>query len=296
MNERMLGRRRSALRALVGLALVAGMTVAAGCGEDDEEAGGAKTLSVELTESAPGKLAVTAPESTEGGVVRMEFRNTSKLPADAQLVRVDGNQTAEQFVKEVIDSPEGAPIPPWVHGGGGVGVTPPGGTGSATQELTEGTYHLVASAQAGEEGEGPKPATATIKVSGGEQGGELPEAAATITAEEYKFTAEGLKPGKNTVRFTNAGKELHHALAFPYAPGATLEEVKKAFAEDEPPKGPPPVQFDKASGTTVLDGGVEQVTELNLHPGKHVIVCFINDRKGGPPHVAKGMMTEVDVK
>ncbi len=31
-------------------------------------------------------------------------------------------------------------------------------------------------------------------------------------------------------------------------------------------------------------------------PGKYSLVCFIEDRKGGPPHVAKGMVGETTVR
>ncbi len=35
---------------------------------------------------------------------------------------------------------------------------------------------------------------------------------------------------------------------------------------------------------------------LELKKGKYVPVCFISDRKGGPPHVAKGMISEATVE
>jgi hypothetical protein len=34
--------------------------------------------------------------------------------------------------------------------------------------------------------------------------------------------------------------------------------------------------------TAVLDGGTTQVTDLRLNKGKYALVCFIQDRKGGP--------------
>ncbi len=42
---------------------------------------------------------------------------------------------------------------------------------------------------------------------------------------------------------------------------------------------------------------VEQVTDIELkQPGKYALICFIQDRKGGPPHVMKGMIKEVEVQ
>lgn len=40
-----------------------------------------------------------------------------------------------------------------------------------------------------------------------------------------------------------------------------------------------------------------QITELDLaRKGKYALLCFVSDRKGGPPHVAKGMVAEVTVR
>jgi hypothetical protein len=44
-----------------------------------------------------------------------------------------------------------------------------------------------------------------------------------------------------------------------------------------------------------MDGGVKQIVEADLKPGRYVFMCFIADRGGGPPHVAKGMVSEITV-
>ena len=46
----------------------------------------------------------------------------------------------------------------------------------------------------------------------------------------------------------------------------------------------------------MIDGGTKQVAQLELRKGKYALVCFIADRAGGPPHVAKGMLQEVAVE
>ncbi len=53
--------------------------------------------------------------------------------------------------------------------------------------------------------------------------------------------------------------------------------------------------FMNTRSTSVLDGGESLVTDLDLKKGKNVLLCFISDRAGGPPHVAKGMVAEVDI-
>lgn len=283
----------------VALLAAASLCLLPACGDDDDEgsSGGepAAPAAFAITSSESGKaITVDAPESVEAGLTEITLENTGKGIHDAQLVRVDGEQTAEQVTKEVLDSGEGAPTPDWAHGAGGVATTPGGETGSATQVLEPGTYYVSVSDTDG----GPKAKEAGIskfEVTG-EVSGELPETGASIVAKEYGFDATGLTAGKNEITFDNVGKELHHAIALPLNRGATLADAKKAFTSDARPTGPPPVDFENAVGTTVLDGGEKQVTQLELKKGRYVLVCFISDRKGGPPHAEKGMISAAEVK
>ena len=85
-------------------------------------------------------------------------------------------------------------------------------------------------------------------------------------------------------------------IAAPYRPGATLAEVREAFKRDQG-GAEPPLDFESVSSTARIDGGTEQITELDLEkPGKYALLCFVSDRKGGPPHVAQGMITEITVR
>jgi hypothetical protein len=217
---------------------------------------------------------------------------------DAQLVRVEGNHTIDEVLRFV--GQEGAPTPSWLFAAGGVGQTRAGDTGTATQQLPPGKYFIFDTGEP--EGENVKSyaengATAELEVTGEAGGGELPRAAAKVTARDYTFTASGLKAGTNDIEFDNAGKELHHLIAFPYRTGTKLADVKNAFMEEEgESSGPPPVDFEGGSGTAVLEGGTKQVARLSLKRGKYALVCFVSDRKGGPPHVAKGMLVEATVE
>ena len=272
-------------------ALALAMPVLAACGDDEEDGAGSEAKKVSIKATGSGKnVRVEAPKSVEGGVVEVEFENAAGDSRDAQLIRVEGDHNADDVLKVI--SSEGGPIPGWMSGGGGVGRVPPGQSGKATQELSEGRYVIIA----GPEGYGPS-ATAELTVEGGEGGGELPEADGKITAKEYSFETSGLKAGRNQVEFENTGRELHHAIALPLRKGATLADVRKAFQEEEgESQGPPPFDEKNASDTAVIDGGERQVIDLELKKGDYVLACFIQDRKGGPPHVAKGMVSQATVK
>ncbi len=148
------------------------------------------------------------------------------------------------------------------------------------------------------EGQGLKFGFASFKVEGesDSDGGELPKAAAKIEAYEYGFKVSGLTVGKNTIEFSNTGSEPHHVIAVPYRPGATLAEVRKAFMQEQG-SAEPPLDFEHTFYTARIDGGTRQITELDLDkPGKYALLCFVSDRKGGPPHVALGMIAETTVR
>ena len=275
--------------------LVVGSVGLAGCGDHvgDKQAAATPTK-FPITASEAGKrLRLSVPTSVPAGLVTVELTNTGKAFHEAQLVRIGPGHTPEDALKVI--AAEGAPSPGWIHIAGGTGPAPPGGKRSATQRLRPGNY-IVYDAPFQNEGKGLKFALASFKVEG-EAGaaGELPKAAAKIEAYEYGFRTSRLSVGKNTIEFSNTGTEAHHVIAVPYKPGATLAEVRKAFMQQG--GADPPLDFAHVSYTARIDGGTRQITELALDkPGKYALLCFVSDRKGGPPHVAQGMIAEITVR
>lgn len=146
----------------------------------------------------------------------------------------------------------------------------------------------------GEPGELP-PAPASIVA---QDDGEHGDAGEGEDAEEHEHTIEavGLKPGRNTILFDNRSEEIHHALLVPILGDTTIEEVGEALASEGPPSGPPPVDFENAVITSVLDGKTKEVTELELKAARYALLCFVSDREGGDPHIAQGMIEEVTVR
>jgi hypothetical protein len=282
--------RTAALAALTALALGA-----AACGDDepDNEGGRVETgseaphvLSFTVTEQGK-KTTLTPPTDAKSGVAKISLKNQGKKPHEAQIVRIEGDQTAEEVLK-VIMSDDGK-IPEWIQDGGGVGTTAPGKTNEVIQELAPGRYVVFDA-----ENEG----SAEFEVAE-EKGSdaEFPETEASVTAEDYSFKTSGLKAGDNVITFENTGEELHHAGIVPLMPGVKFAEAKKFLKSDEEPKGKPPVDFNGSAFTAVIDGGIKQVTRLELKAGTYAFVCFIPDRDGGPPHaIGEDMITEVTVK
>ena len=227
---------------------------------------------------------MTGPKSVEAGSVRVSFKNAGKEGASAQLIRIEGDHTVEEALKAgEAWGDKGKALPDWVRLAGGTGFVNPGDEGTATQILEPGKYVVV---------DIDSNTSAELEVTG-DGGGELPETTAKIEAVEYSFETSGLKAGTVELTFDNKGKEPHHIVAFPIKPGKTIADVKK-FAESE--KGESPVDERSGFSASVTDGGLTQVLEAKLKKGNYAVLCFIPDRKGGPPHVAKGMVSEATVE
>jgi plastocyanin len=274
--------------------LVAASSVLAGCGDAGDKQALRTPAKLAIRASEAGRqLRLSVPKSVRAGLVTVELTNTGTAFHEAQLVRLDPGHTAGDALKVI--AAEGAPTPGWIHVAGGTGPAPPGGKRLATQRLRPGNY-IAYDAPFQNEGKGLKVGLASFKVEGEADGsGTLPQATARIEAYDYGFRTEGLTIGKNTIEFSNTGTEPHHVIAAPYAPGATLAEVRKAFMQKH--GGEPPLDFENVAYTARIDGGTKQTTELDLRkPGKYALLCFVSDRSGGPPHVAKGMIAEVIVR
>ncbi len=291
-------------RRLTMTLMIAASLALVACGEDEKEstpAGGGSssaapqkiTITATGTEKAP-KLEVSG--TAKAGAATIELRNDlEKGPVDGQLVYLAEEHSDKEVVAEFTKAVRGKPVADWFQGGGGpCCADKPGETSSVTQDLKAGTYAVLAGDDA------PKGPLTRIEVKG-EGGPEFEPPAAKVAATEYAFSGEGVKSGE-PVLLENAGGEWHHFLASRLKPDATIADAKKFLRTQ---KGEPPFagkqqeeSVDPENGieSTVLEGGVSQVVDFTGKPGKYAFFCFIADKKGGPPHVVKGMISEVTVE
>jgi hypothetical protein len=264
--------------ALAALALAA-------CGDEEE----AQTLAYTVTEQGKGTV-IEGPTSADTGLAEIAFRNEGNGEADLQLIRVEGDHSAEETVKGLEKAMAGKPFPDWFFAAGGVGITSPGESQTVTQVLKPGTYYAFDTE--GSQGPPDPKAVPALKVSGEESSDEV-EGDATVTAVEYAFETEELPSGEVEIDFENGGDEPHHLIAAPLKGDATAADVEQALESE---KGPPPIEEDATRNTAVLEGGEGQAVTLDLKPGRYALLCFISDRQGGPPHAVKGMVDEVEVE
>jgi hypothetical protein len=287
--------------AVVALALVAALAVSA-CGKSKKKsaakAPGANTLS--LTISDAGKTArYTAPTTVKGGLLTVSLTNDGKAPHQAQLAMIGSHSPQEVF--KIVSASGNVKVPAWLRAEGGVGATPPGKAGTATVNLQPGKYVVFDPPNGPSGGSGP-PAYSLFTVTAGAPGS-LPSTPTTVTANEvgkdkFRWDLSGapLKPGVQSVTFDSKGKTALHLLAaFRVTGNPSKAELIKALKSN----GKPPAFVDQSSfySGTVLDGGKSQVQELALtKPGNWVLFCPLNDRDGGKPHFAEGLLKTVTVK
>jgi hypothetical protein len=273
------------------LALLAATTLVAGCGSDDDDSSEPSSLALEVS-GTKDALELTAPADAEAGPAEITFTNNSDQDLDGQLVFVAEGEdhSDEEVVAELGKAVEGEPVADWFQGAGGPGFAGKGESSTATQNLQAGSYYFVPST------DGP-PATPLTKFTvTGESDAELPDADGTVSAVEYSFSADGLKSGEQSLLLDNKGGTWHHFQAFKLKPDATIDQAKAFFEEEGgPPSGPPPFEEDLPIESTVIEGGTSQLVDANLEAGNYAFVCFISDKTGGPPHIAKGMISEVEV-
>ena len=227
----------AALAATAGIALVA-------CGDDDDEA---QAASFDLVQPASGTPTLSGPTSLKAGTVAITFKNTGQAPADLQLVSVEGDHSAEEVQAVVNSDEEESTIPDWIFAEGGVGTVAPGQSQTATVALGSGKYYAVGTVETeDEEADGPLVPPVAFEVTGSGKGS-LPKADATVTAKEYSFEVDGLKAGSHTLKFDNAGEQLHHLIAAPMMDGATIEQVQAFFESEEEPRASRPSTSRPAS-------------------------------------------------
>jgi hypothetical protein len=122
-----------------------------------------------------------------------------------------------------------------------------------------------------------------------------PATDAAVALRDYRFSMpSSLKAGKQTLKVTNDGKVMHHALAFPLAKGVKESALLKKIRDGKEPRkefaGPPSALVEIVSPKTT--NGVE----VELRKGKYLFVCFLQDSPRAKMHAQKGMQKIVTVK
>lgn len=270
--------------AIAGLAVLA-MIAVAGC-SDEEQSEQSLTFSVAKQSK---EAALSAPAGADAGLTEITLENKADREAELQLIRVDGDHPSEEVFKALGEVSAGKPFPDWLLFAGGVGPTGPRQSQTVSQVLAPGTYYAVDP----ESGAALDAKNVPAMEVSGEESDEEVEAGPTVTAVDYGFEAEDLHSGEVKIDFQNAGAQPHQIIASKAKGDAGAKDFEEFLKTG---KGESPLQIEGTQATAILEGGEEQAVTFDLKPGRYVLYCYVSDREGGPPHVFKGMVDEVEVK
>jgi uncharacterized cupredoxin-like copper-binding protein len=236
----------------------------------------------------------TVPDTVvPAGYVDVTLDNEGKQDHQLQIVKL-GRSTFDQFKAAAITTDIGA-VKPGVVFVGGPNDAAPGKSTTATVKLEPGLY-AVACFIPGADG---KPHAAKGML-GELQVGPLndsinaaPKATATIILGDFSFTLPAGFTGKGEVDISNQGTQVHELNLFKLNPGKTVAQAKAYLLTPPgtpPPAGPPP--FTEVTGVVGLSPTQHAWLNLDLTPGKYMLICFFPDtkKKGNFPHALEGMV------
>jgi hypothetical protein len=278
------------------------------CGSSSKSAADNTTTTAK---PAPKPLAITAtdyaysgvPATIPAGIVSVDFANHGSVDHEMAFIKVTDNSDPQAVFKGLGTVLQGGAFPASFLAANGVANTPAGKTTNTKFNLTPGQYLAVCTDTGivGSTKDG-KPHFArgmykAVTVTG--SGGNVPPtAAATITAHDYGFALSGIKAGSQTVAFKNVGPtQWHFADILEFAKGTTVAQagvdVTKLLASNGPPPAGVAAPTDVAS-SQIASPGYGSTFNATFESGRtYVVLCFVSDKTGGPPHAIAHHMFKI---
>jgi hypothetical protein len=231
------------------------------------------------------------PATLSAGPTTFTIVNHGREAHHLQLERLEQGHSLADFLAALKS---GGPPPAWAVDVGGPNAVDPGGRSlPATVELRPGTYAALCVIP------GPDAVPHAMKgmaqqftVRGSSvQPVSLAGTRDTITLTDYAFELpRALEAGTHMVTVRNTGTQSHELVITQPGPGRSAADVAQWAAHMQ---GPPPAHF--LGGVTAIAPGQTNVLSLALTPGRYALLCFVPDAKDGRPHVAHGMMRDVEI-
>lgn len=167
----------------------------------------------------------------------------------------------------------------------------PGDRGVMWARLRPGTYWAV-------DTNGPALARKieTFHVAGAPVRGRLPGAKILVASGEHDWANRPLViPNSGRLRFYNPSGQSHFIDLVRLLPGKTVADFAQWIEGGF--QGPPPVDFDRAVSSGVLDSGRVMSLKYRLPPGNYILACFWPDPdEQMTPHALMGMYRQIRLR
>jgi hypothetical protein len=258
------------------------------------------TVAQSLSVSLEGDK-LSAPETTDfNGFVPITFSSGAEQEFNITLSRLKDTTSVEAFVaaSKAVSATfsEGSTTDPRplmadfleladLSGGA---LTQPGETATAHIKLEPGIY--VIEAMPNESGDDYFYSVLTVT-----DGEDLaaPEADLKLVMVDHHFSFPAtLEAGPQRWRVSNTGEQVHFAVLFKLAEGATAEDLMNFFGSAEP-SGPPPIDMETSYTNLIqtVSPGESFYVDVNVPPGNYVAICFLPDMESEKTHLELGMMS-----
>jgi plastocyanin len=263
----------------------------------------AKPAATSLTITAGDYDYEGVPATIPAGLVDVTFVNKGQVDHEMAFVRVPAGTDTKVMFADLKKTFDGGPFPASFLSGNGVPNTPAGKTVDTQFNLVPGDYLALCteSGDAATKQDGAphfarnmyKKVTVT-----GTGGNTPPTAESTLTARDYGFDVTHLKAGKQTIAFSNLGpKQWHFADINVFPKGTTVAQAEAAMPKLLASQGPPPAGVpapDSVFSSQLASPGNGNTFSITLEPGRtYMVICFISDLAGGPPHAIGHQMYKV---
>ena len=283
-------------------AVVALVATSCGNGSEDDAA--------QVTIVAEDYRFTQAPAEVEAGLLDITFENTGQANHELALVEI-GDTPIDQVGEDFAPALELEAFPDYARNLAIPLFAERGETLQTSMLIAEGNYALICTlTDAAPEGDtegSPHYELGMIQplsVTAGEDDATLPESESSVTARDYTFDVD-VSAGRQTVNFINEGPdELHHAVFLPFNEGvdeAAAEAALDAYltSASEGERSPPPPELDlegseNVSNFGLFSTGLGATYDAEFESGRtYAVICFIQDRSGGPPHAIANDMKQV---
>jgi hypothetical protein len=231
------------------------------------------------------------PDEVAPGPTRVSLANEGAEAHHAQLFRLGDGQTVEDLTAALADGgpPAALEVGEYV---GGTALVAPGETSDAEAvvELEPGNYVFLCLVEA-PDGQ-PHVAHGMLHpftVDGSAESPPAPDADVSVQLVDYGFELPDTIDGDALLEITNAAAaEPHEMEVARLDDGATIDDVASALQDGTDVPATP------VGGLQGILPGASQLLQLDLEPGRYVVVCEVPSPDGTPHHV-KGMIQEVAV-
>lgn len=278
----------SRLALLTATLLAAGAMTGCSASRADDPDGGQENLEV-----AADDYTYDAPDQVTAGPRRLSLHNSGAEPHHAQLFRLADDATTDELLT-VLESGDPAELTALGTFAGGTGVVDPASTSraDAVVDLSAGRYALVCFLPTADGvphySEGM---VRELRVTAATASAEpAPPADAEVALVDYGFEVPQRVAGDAVLEVHNRSRrEPHEMVISRLDDGTTAGDVLDAFEAGRPPPS------TAVGGMQALPPGVGQRLQLDLEPGRYLLLCRVPS-PDGTEHAHKGMVTEITVE